>query len=125
MRKQVYFICLFIYFDQVLNPSSPSSWSPMSMQWMSGLPSINVVDRDVMHPVSQVPVHLAHINNTCTVPDSTCTLLTSSVTENIYNNHIAGDNPFYPLAAVEVFFFFFTNWLFCFCFCFFCNYLFF
>jgi len=79
-----------------------NNWTPMSISWMADLPAISVVDSDVMHPVSQIPIHLPHVNNTCTEPDSTCTLLTSTVTENIYGPHQASDNPFYPLAATEM-----------------------
>ena len=95
-------LSLFLFLFLLLSFFPSSSWTPMSMKWMSGLPDITIVDKDVMHPVSQIPVHLPHINNTCSSPDSTCTLLTASVTENIYGPHHDGDNPTYPLAAVEV-----------------------
>ena len=77
-------------------------WSPISQQIMGGLQNITYVDYDVMHPVSQVPVHLAHINNTCVTPDTSCVLEMNTVTENIYPNTIQGDNPFFPLAAIEM-----------------------
>ncbi len=69
---------------------------------MGGLKNITYIDYDVMHPVSQVPVHLAHINNTCVTPDTSCTLEMNTVTENIYPSTINSDNPSFPLAAVEV-----------------------
>ena len=85
------------------NFSSLLSWSPISQQIMGGLQNITYIDVDVMHPVSQIPVHLAHINNTCPTPDTSCVLQMNTVTENIYPSTIAADNPFFPLAAIEVY----------------------
>ena len=83
--------------------SKGSPWSEHAQQMMGGLTAAKLNDSDAFHPVWQInPVHLPHVNTNCTSPTSACTLLTNTVTQNVYENGIDLDTGFVESSAHEM-----------------------
>ena len=63
-------------------------WTEIAQQIMGGLPKgLSLVDKDAFHPVWQVtPVHLPHVTNNCSQPDSNCELHSVTVSQNVYED---------------------------------------
>ena len=64
------------------------SWTEKAQQIMGGLPKgPSLFDIDAFHPVWQVtPIHLPHVINNCSIPDSSCVLNSVTVTQNVYED---------------------------------------
>ena len=63
-------------------------WTEKAQQIMGGLPpGPSLIDKDAFHPVYQItPVHLPHVTNNCSNPDSSCVLNAVTVTQNVYED---------------------------------------
>ena len=64
------------------------SWTEKAQEIMGGLPQgPSLIDKDAFHPVWQVtPIHLPHVTNNCSSPDSSCVLHSVTVTQNVYED---------------------------------------
>lgn len=76
------------------------SWTEHAMQIMGGLTQSRLSDRDAFHPVSQE--HFPHILDNCTSPGPTCTIDTTTVTENTYDEMDKLDTGFVYTSAHEI-----------------------
>ena len=63
-------------------------WTEKGQQIMGGLPQgPSLIDKDAFHPVWQVtPIHLPHVTNNCSNPDSSCILHSVTVSQNVYED---------------------------------------
>ena len=63
-------------------------WTERAQQIMGGLPQgPSLVDKDAIHPDWQItPIHLPHVTNNCSKPDSTCELHSVTVSQNVYED---------------------------------------
>ena len=83
--------------------SKGSPWSEQAQKMMGGLTNAKLNDTDAFHPVWQInPVHLPHVNSNCTAPTSACTLLTNTVTQNVYEAGLELDTGFVESSAHEM-----------------------
>ena len=78
-------------------------WTEHAQIIMGGLTEAKVMDKDAFHPVYQInPVHLPHILNNCSKPDSNCVLQTVTVSQNIYETGDNFDTGFISTSASEI-----------------------
>ena len=63
-------------------------WTEKGQQIMGGLPQgPSLIDKDAFHPVWQItPIHLPHVTNNCSNPDSSCVLHSVTVSQNVYED---------------------------------------
>ena len=77
-------------YDQTPGPycTTGCSWTEQAQVIMGGLPQgPGLIDKDAFHPVYQInPVHLPHVTNNCSNPDSSCTLHSVTVSQNVYED---------------------------------------
>ena len=99
----------FYEFNPPCYDNSPSSkctygcpWTEYAQTVMGGLTKAKLVDADAFHPVYQInPVHLPHILNNCSEPDS-CVLKTVTVSQNVYETGDKLDTGFISTSASEI-----------------------
>lgn len=89
------------------NPTSSacqvgSPFMPTAASIVGGLKEGMIEDQDEFHPFSQVPGHLPHILNNCSVPSTSCVLHTTTVSDNIYEIGDKLDTGFFSNSASEI-----------------------
>ena len=78
-------------------------WTEHAQVTMGGLTDARLEDKDAFHPVYQInPVHLPHILNNCSQPNSSCIIQTVTVSQNVYDAGDGFDTGFISTSASEI-----------------------
>ena len=79
-----------------------SPFMPTAASIVGGLKEGRIEDHDEFHPFLQVPGHIPHILNNCSVPSASCVLHTNTVSDNIYEVGDKLDTGFFSNSASEI-----------------------